>query len=84
MRLARRMVLSLPTSEVSRDVLEEIEELCKNVTVYEFLKQEPLPGGYHENRRFGGMVQERLIHLPRRDPLHLQGFTRDVETGRRF
>jgi predicted Ser/Thr protein kinase len=44
-------------------VFEEIEELCKNVTVYEFLKQEPLPGGFHENRRFAGMVQERYLDL---------------------
>ena len=37
-------------------VIEELEELCKNVTVYEFLKQEPLPGGYHENKRFISVV----------------------------
>jgi serine protein kinase len=44
-------------------VLEELEELCKNVTVYEFLKQEPLPGGYHENRKFIATVQERYLDL---------------------
>ena len=30
-------------------------------SVYEFLKQEPLPGGYHENRKFIYQVRERLI-----------------------
>ncbi len=44
-------------------VFDEIEELIKNVTVYEFLKQEPLPGGYHENKKFVGVVQGRLLDL---------------------
>src|SRR5204863_6803186 len=33
-------------------VMDEMDELVKAVTVYEFLKQEPLPGGYHENKKF--------------------------------
>ncbi|HEY3351902.1 MAG TPA: serine protein kinase PrkA [Polyangia bacterium] len=44
-------------------LFEEIDELCKNVTVYEFLKQEPLPGGYHENRKFIQVVQGRYLDL---------------------
>jgi serine protein kinase len=42
-------------------VFDEIEELVRGVTVYEFLKQEPLPGGYHENRKFIFQVRDRLI-----------------------
>jgi len=42
-------------------VFEELEELCKNVTVYDFLKQEPLPGGFHENRRFITTVRDRFL-----------------------
>ena len=38
-----------------------MEELVRGVTVYEFLKQEPLPGGYHENRKFIIPVRDRLI-----------------------
>lgn len=41
-------------------VFEELEELVKNVTVYEFLKQEPLPGGFHENKKFIQVVRDRL------------------------
>src|SRR5262249_11427986 len=41
-------------------VFDEMEELVKNVTVYEFLKQEPLPGGYHENKKFIFVVRERF------------------------
>ena len=33
-------------------VFDELEDLVRGVTVYEFLKQEPLPGGFHENRKF--------------------------------
>src|SRR5262249_56796307 len=40
-----------------------MEELVKNVTVYEFLKQEPLPGGYHENKKFIYVVRERYLDL---------------------
>jgi predicted Ser/Thr protein kinase len=44
-------------------VFDEMEELVKNVTVYEFLKQEPLPGGYHENKKFIHLVRERFLDL---------------------
>jgi len=42
-------------------VFDELEELVRGVTVYEFLKQEPLPGGFHENRKFIFQVRDRLI-----------------------
>ncbi|MFI5289451.1 MAG: serine protein kinase PrkA, partial [Polyangia bacterium] len=44
-------------------VFDEMEELVKNITVYEFLKQEPLPGGYHENKKFIQLVRERFLDL---------------------
>jgi serine protein kinase len=44
-------------------VFDEIEELVKNVTVYDFLKQEPLPGGFHENRKFIVIVREKYLDL---------------------
>jgi predicted Ser/Thr protein kinase len=44
-------------------VFEEMEELVKNVTVYEFLKQEPLPGGYHENKKFIYVVREKFLDI---------------------
>lgn len=42
-------------------MFEELEELVRGVSVYEFLKQEPLPGGYHENRKFIFQVRDRLL-----------------------
>jgi predicted Ser/Thr protein kinase len=44
-------------------VFEELEELVKNVTVYEFLKQEPLPGGYHENKKFIQVVRDAYAEI---------------------
>jgi predicted Ser/Thr protein kinase len=47
-------------------VLEELEELVRAVSVYEFLRQEPMPGGFHDNGQFitqvhtsMGLVDER-------------------------
>jgi serine protein kinase len=42
-------------------MFDELEELVRGVTIYEFLKQEPLSGGYHENRKFIFQVRDRLI-----------------------
>ncbi len=42
-------------------VLDELEDLVRGVSLYDFLKQEPLAGGYHENRKFIFQVRDRLI-----------------------
>jgi predicted Ser/Thr protein kinase len=42
-------------------LFDEMEALCGATTVYEFLRQEPEPGGYHEHRRFVEMVRERFL-----------------------
>lgn len=44
-------------------VFEELEELVRNVTVYDFLRQEPLSGGYHENRKFIDVVRDRYLEI---------------------
>jgi serine protein kinase len=42
-------------------VLEEIVELCKQTSLYEFLKQDVQPGGYHDHRRFVDLVRDRML-----------------------
>jgi len=42
-------------------VLEEIAELCKQTSNYEFLKQDVQPGGYHDHRRFIELVRDRMM-----------------------
>lgn len=42
-------------------ILEEIIELTRQTSVYDFLKQESLPGGYHDHRKFVDVVRERYL-----------------------
>jgi serine protein kinase len=42
-------------------VLDEIVELCKQTSLYEFLKQDVQPGGYHDHRRFVDLVRDRML-----------------------
>jgi serine protein kinase len=42
-------------------VLDELDELVRATTVYEFLRQPPAPGGYHENAAFVDKVRSRLL-----------------------
>jgi Putative Ser protein kinase len=42
-------------------VLEELDELVRATSVYEFLRQPPAPGGYHESAAFVDKVRERLL-----------------------
>ena len=42
-------------------VLAELRQLVKNVTVYHFLKQDPQPGGFHENERFIAVVENEWL-----------------------
>jgi predicted Ser/Thr protein kinase len=42
-------------------ILDEIGELIKQVSVYQFLKQEALPGGFHAYDKFIDQVRGRLI-----------------------
>ncbi|MCP4449214.1 MAG: serine protein kinase PrkA [Myxococcales bacterium] len=42
-------------------ILAELEELCKQVSVYDFLKQEPQAGGFHDHRTLIDKVRQRLL-----------------------
>lgn len=42
-------------------ILDEVGELIKQVSVYAFLKQEALPGGFHAYDKFIEQCRERLI-----------------------
>jgi serine protein kinase len=65
-------------------VLEELEELVKNVSVYEFLKQEPLPGGFHENKKFIQLVRDRWLDLVDDELRSSMGLVAEQEYGRLF
>jgi predicted Ser/Thr protein kinase len=42
-------------------ILDEIVELCKQTSLYEFLKQDVQPGGYHDHRRFVDLARDRML-----------------------
>lgn len=42
-------------------VLEELVELSRQGSLYEFLRQDVQPGGFHDHKRFIDLVRERMI-----------------------
>src|SRR3954471_13901385 len=42
-------------------VLDEIVELCKQTSLYEFLRQDVQPGGYHDHKKLIEVVRSRLF-----------------------
>lgn len=65
-------------------IFEELRALVKNVTVYEFLKQEALPGGYHENGKFIELVRERWLNIVDEEVRDSMGLVEEVEYERLF
>lgn len=65
-------------------ILDEIGELVKQVSVYDFLKQESLPGGFHDHRKFIDMVRERLIDRIDDEVRTSMGLVEEGEYGRVF
>jgi predicted Ser/Thr protein kinase len=65
-------------------VFDELEELVKNVSVYEFLKQEPLPGGYHENKKFIQVVRERYLDFIDDEVRSSMGLVEERQYGELF
>jgi predicted Ser/Thr protein kinase len=65
-------------------VLDEIEELTRNVSVYEFLKQEPLPGGFHENTKFIEVVRDRWLDRVDEEVRTSLGLVEETEYARLF
>jgi serine protein kinase len=44
-------------------VLDEIQELCKQVSLYEFLRQDVQPGGYHDHKKLADVAKGRLFDI---------------------
>ncbi len=65
-------------------ILEEITELCRNVSVYEFLKQEALPGGFHENAKFADWVRDRWLDRVDEEVRSSMGLVEETEYERVF
>ncbi len=65
-------------------VLDEIGELCKQINVYEFLRQEVQPGGYHDHPRLLATVREQLFDRVDEDVRRAVGLVDEGEYTRIF
>lgn len=65
-------------------ILEELEELCKQVSVYDFLKQEALPGGFHDHRALIRKVRHRLLDRVNEEFRGAMGLVEEEEYRRLF
>jgi predicted Ser/Thr protein kinase len=44
-------------------VLDEIVELCKQASLYEFLRQDVQPGGYHDHKKLADVAKGKLFDI---------------------
>jgi predicted Ser/Thr protein kinase len=44
-------------------VLDEIVELCKQASLYEFLRQDVQPGGYHDHKKLAEVAKTKLFDV---------------------
>jgi predicted Ser/Thr protein kinase len=65
-------------------VLDEIADLCKQASLYEFLKQDVQPGGYHDHRRFVDLVRERMLDKIDDEVRSSLGMVEEIEYARHF
>ncbi len=65
-------------------VLEEIVELTKQASLYEFLRQEVQPGGYHDHRKLVDVARGRLFDRIDDEVRIAVGLVEESEYGRVF
>lgn len=65
-------------------VLDEIADLCKQINVYEFLRQEAMPGGFHDHARLLATVREQLFDRVDEDVRRAVGLVDEGEYTRVF
>lgn len=65
-------------------VLDEISELCKQLNVYDFLRQEPLALGYHDHGALVALCREQLFDRIEEDVRAALGLVDEGEYARVF
>jgi serine protein kinase len=65
-------------------VIDEILELIKQVSLYDFLKQDTQPGGFHDHKKFVELTRERLIDRIDEEIKSALGLVEESEYGRIF
>lgn len=65
-------------------VLDEIQELCKQTSLYEFLRQDVQPGGYHDHRKLADVARGRLFDMIDDEVRAAVGLVEESEYARVF
>jgi predicted Ser/Thr protein kinase len=65
-------------------VLDEIIELCKQISLYEFLRQDVQPGGYHDHKKLVEVARSRLFDRIDDEVRASVGLVEESEYGRVF
>jgi len=65
-------------------ILDEIGELCKQASLYEFLRQDVQPGGYHDHKKLIDVVKGRLFDRIDDEVRASVGLVEESEYGRVF
>jgi predicted Ser/Thr protein kinase len=65
-------------------VLDEIVELCKQASLYEFLRQDVQPGGYHDHKKLVDIARSRLFDRIDDEVRAAVGLVEESEYGRVF
>ncbi|CAN5706466.1 serine protein kinase [soil metagenome] len=65
-------------------VLDEIVELCKQTSLYEFLRQDVQPGGYHDHKKLADVARGRLFDRIDDEVRAAVGLVEDSEYTRVF
>ncbi len=65
-------------------VLEEIVDLCKQASLYEFLRQDVQPGGYHDHKKLIDVAKGRLFDKIDDEVRVAVGLVEESEYGRVF
>ncbi len=62
-------------------VLDEIEALCERKTEFEWLQQEPLGGGYHDQKQFQEALLGRLLDTWEHELYRASGLVEEAQYG---
>ena len=65
-------------------VMVEIEQLCKRTSEYDWLKEKPLGGGYHDHRLFREIVRGRLLDTIEDEMRSASGLVDELRYGELF
>lgn len=65
-------------------VLTELDELCKRASEYDWLREKPLAGGYHDHRLFRDVVRTRLLDALEEEMRTASGLVDETRYGELF